>query len=44
MEQLSQRVREAAQTPADVREELSQLEGTSLTIMQELSISSTMTD
>ena len=45
MELLSQRVREAAQTPADVREELSQLEGTSLTIMQELStISSTMTD
>ena len=45
MEQLSQRVREAAQTPADVREELSQLEGTSSTIMQELStISSTLTD
>ena len=45
MEQLSQRVREAAQTPADVREELSRLEGTSLTIMQELSsISSTLTE
>ena len=45
MEQLSQRVREAAQTPAYVREELSRLEGTSLTIMQELStISSTLTE